>query len=97
MATDQKVGGSNPLAHARTKKRDAIASLFFRSSERVARTHAMHGFGLRFAPVGPKPTSTGRRGPSSARMSTSNGVRSLAINKREYMVKLQVGARRDVL
>ena len=55
MATDQGVGGSNPLSHVNCmKKAGQVVLLFF-----VQRTYGSNsnGFGLRSAPVGAKPKS----------------------------------------
>ena len=82
MATDQKVGGSNPLAHVVKRKGDAKSiSLFFSEAKRKIRTRFVSPLRsgrrkakvhwtlcvLRFAPVGAEPRSTGPCAPSSAR------------------------------
>ena len=85
MATDQGVGGSNPLTHAIIKKGICHkAYLFFdvrvrsdsngfkvsgdHRSPSVGASLGVHRTprGLRFAPVGAKPRSTGPRAPSHA-------------------------------
>ena len=57
MATDQKVGGSNPLAHAVKQKGDAKSISFFVLEAGADDTNT--GSYLRSAPVGAGPRSPG--------------------------------------
>ena len=65
MATDQGVGGSNPLTHVYCKKKAGqIVLLFF-----LQRTYGSdsNGFGLHSVPVGAERMSAGHPAPSHAR------------------------------
>ena len=64
MATDQGVGGSNPLTHVilyEKSRTDSPAFFIQRTSGSCSK-----GFGLRSAPVGAKRMSTGHPAPSHA-------------------------------
>lgn len=71
MATDQGVGGSNPLTHVYCKKKAGqIVLLFF-----LQRTYGSdsNGFGLHSVPVGAERMSAGHPAPSHARLLQEEG------------------------
>ena len=91
MATDQGVGGSNPLTHVYCKKKAGqIVLLFF-----LQRTYGSdsNGFGLRSASVGAERMSAGHPAPSHARYIVRKaGQIALLFSCNEPTVRIRTGS-----
>ena len=91
MATDQGVGGSNPLTHVYCKKKAGqIVLLFF-----LQRTYGSdsNGFDLHSVPVGAKRRSTGPSAPSHARYIVRKAGQSvLLFSCNEPTVRIRTGS-----